>query len=108
MRAENGSRNDRLVIATSDAIRACLVTMSTGTITTSVVSALMVSAFPLVGDPQAWLKCRSPIAALMLSLHRMRWKLLDPLTLLDDASFSWNLQPYPASWIAHAAKFGVR
>eukprot|EP00959_Pyramimonas_sp_CCMP1952_P087146 1823305-Pyramimonas_sp.AAC.1 len=41
MCAENGWHNDPLVIATSDAIRAHMVIMSTATLTSSLVSALM-------------------------------------------------------------------
>eukprot|EP00959_Pyramimonas_sp_CCMP1952_P304462 6371759-Pyramimonas_sp.AAC.1 len=108
MCAENGWHNDPLVIATSGAIHTYLVIMSIGTMTSSLVSALMVSALPSLEDPQAWLKCKSPIAALMLGLYRICWKLLDPFALLDDEGFSWDLKFYSVSWISHIVKLGVR
>ncbi|CAK0871424.1 unnamed protein product [Prorocentrum cordatum] len=36
------------------------------------------------GVIEAWLKCKNPIAALMISLLRICWKLPGPFTLLDD------------------------
>eukprot|EP00959_Pyramimonas_sp_CCMP1952_P109911 2299152-Pyramimonas_sp.AAC.1 len=80
--------------------------MSTGAITASLVSALMVATLPILDDPRAWLKCKNPIAALMISLHRICWKLLDPFTLLDDEGRSWDLKFYSASWIARVVKLG--
>eukprot|EP00959_Pyramimonas_sp_CCMP1952_P369433 7738039-Pyramimonas_sp.AAC.1 len=68
----------------------------------------MVSALRLLEDPQAWLECKNPIAALMLSLYRICWKLLDPFALLADEGFSWDLKFYSASWISHIVKLGVR
>ncbi|CAK0897606.1 unnamed protein product [Prorocentrum cordatum] len=44
----------------------------------------------------------------MISLHRICWRLLDPLKLLDDEGRSWDVKFYSASWIAHIVKLGVR
>ena len=32
----------------------------------------------------SWKSCRGPIGAMFLSLKRLDWKMLDPLTMVDD------------------------
>eukprot|EP00959_Pyramimonas_sp_CCMP1952_P058038 1211370-Pyramimonas_sp.AAC.1 len=71
MCAGNGWQNGPPVIAAADAIHACMVILSSNAISIEVARALMSKAEGLLGGPQAWVKCRDPIAALVLSMRRI-------------------------------------
>eukprot|EP00959_Pyramimonas_sp_CCMP1952_P168672 3523957-Pyramimonas_sp.AAC.1 len=73
-----------------------------------VVHNLFKEARQLLLDPQRWAKCKNPIAALFLSLHRIGWPWGGVRKVRGDGDQLWDFRVTPSALLSQLAKHWVR